>query len=164
MGSMAMNKLQSFNFPGNVRQLENICHWLTVMAPTQQIALKDLPPEVLGTGESSASSMSLTLAAAPMSRMEGEPPSVNRTLLPADAEVQPVEWLQGLGQQAQDLLAQGHNDVWEQLSQKFEAQLLRTALMATHGRRVEAATRLGIGRNTITRKLQELGLDQEEFD
>lgn len=50
MSGVAMNRLQTFGFPGNVRQLENICHWLTVMAPAQQIALKDLPPEVLNSG------------------------------------------------------------------------------------------------------------------
>lgn len=73
-------------------------------------------------------------------------------------------WLEGLGKQAEELLSQGHHDVWDQLSHQFEAQLLRTALAATHGRRVEAASRLGIGRNTITRKLQELGLENENFD
>jgi two-component system nitrogen regulation response regulator GlnG len=52
MSTAAMSRLQAFNFPGNVRQLENICHWLTVMAPAQQIALKDLPPEVLGSSAS----------------------------------------------------------------------------------------------------------------
>ena len=71
---------------------------------------------------------------------------------------------EGLGKPAEELLSQGHHDVWDQLSQQFEAQLLRTALVATHGRRVEAASRLGIGRNTITRKLQELGLENENFD
>ena len=174
MSSMAMNRLQSFGFPGNVRQLENICHWLTVMAPAQQIALKDLPPEVLGaSGAAAAGGVAAQLAGAPISAASLTNP-VNRVELPqpstdwepdtAVSQEPSGEWLQGLGKQAQDLLAQGHNDVWDQLSQKFEAQLLRTALAATHGRRVEAANRLGIGRNTITRKLQELGLDNEEFD
>jgi two-component system, NtrC family, nitrogen regulation response regulator GlnG len=43
----AIELLQAFAFPGNVRQLENICHWLTVMAPAQAIEPKDLPPEVM---------------------------------------------------------------------------------------------------------------------
>ena len=87
------------------------------------------------------------------------PVSENAALLQAGGD-----WLQGLGEQAQALLAQGQSDIWDQLTQQFEAQLLRTTLAATHGRRVEAASRLGIGRNTITRKLQELGLDNVEFD
>jgi two-component system nitrogen regulation response regulator GlnG len=49
--------------------------------------------------------------------------------------------------------------VWETLTQQFEGCLIRTALDLTRGRRIEAAQRLGIGRNTITRKIQELGLD-----
>ena len=162
MSGVAMNRLQIFGFPGNVRQLENICHWLTVMAPAQQIALKDLPPEVLNSG-AVAESPALSGAAQPAEKVEPvlSAEAIQSFIpLPAEAEA----WLEGLGKQAQELLAEGHNDVWDQLSHKFEAQLLRTALAATHGRRVEAASRLGIGRNTITRKLQELGLENENFD
>ena len=59
----------------------------------------------------------------------------------------------------QKLLAGGQPEVWDALTRRFESRLIRTALTATHGRRMEAAQRLGIGRNTITRKIQELGLD-----
>ena len=79
-----------------------------------------------------------------------------------------LDWVHLLGQQARQLLehthAQGHGEVWDQLSRRFEAQLIRSALAVTHGRRVEAAKRLGIGRNTITRKLQELGMDEDAFE
>ncbi|PIG08287.1 nitrogen regulation protein NR(I) [Comamonas sp. 26] len=162
MSGVAMNRLQTFGFPGNVRQLENICHWLTVMAPAQQIALKDLPPEVLNSG-AVAEAPAPSVAAQPAEKVEpvlSAEATQSFIQLPAEAE----GWLEGLGKQAQELLSEGHNDVWDQLSHKFEAQLLRTALAATHGRRVEAASRLGIGRNTITRKLQELGLENENFD
>ena len=166
MSAVAMNKLQAFDFPGNVRQLENICHWLTVMAPVQQIALKDLPPEVLEASEAVSASLAtapeLAVSKSADSAVEANsapPVSENAALLQAGGD-----WLQGLGEQAQALLAQGQSDIWDQLTQQFEAQLLRTTLAATHGRRVEAASRLGIGRNTITRKLQELGLDNVEFD
>ena len=173
MSAMAMNRLQAFDFPGNVRQLENICHWLTVMAPVQQIAVKDLPPEVLEAAgatpanlqnESEADSgfkvaqKSLNAADLSLSNLGESKNEQSQDLL------HNKDWLQGLGQQAATLLEQGQSDIWEQLSQQFEAQLLRTTLAVTHGRRVEAASRLGIGRNTITRKLQELGLDDVEFD
>ncbi|OAD82493.1 nitrogen regulation protein NR(I) [Comamonas thiooxydans] len=173
MSTAAMSRLQAFNFPGNVRQLENICHWLTVMAPAQQIALKDLPPEVLG---SSASVSTAVFAGALSSGVGLDQSKVNlpeaaSMSVPGTAAAPLTEaptltegWLEGLGKQAEELLSQGHHDVWDQLSHQFEAQLLRTALAATHGRRVEAASRLGIGRNTITRKLQELGLENENFD
>ena len=68
-------------------------------------------------------------------------------------------WLQGLKNEAQMLLDAGRDDVWDVLTRKFEAQLILTALGNTRGRRIEAAQRLGIGRNTITRKIQELNLD-----
>ncbi|MDH1253519.1 nitrogen regulation protein NR(I) [Comamonas thiooxydans] len=173
MSTAAMSRLQAFNFPGNVRQLENICHWLTVMAPAQQIALKDLPPEVLG---SSASASTAVFAGALSSgvgldQSKASLPEAAAMSVPGTAATPLTEaptltegWLEGLGKQAEELLSQGHHDVWDQLSHQFEAQLLRTALAATHGRRVEAASRLGIGRNTITRKLQELGLENENFD
>ena len=50
--------------------------------------------------------------------------------------------------------------MWDTLTRRFEAQLIRAALDITRGRRIEAAQKLGIGRNTITRKIQELGLDE----
>jgi two-component system nitrogen regulation response regulator GlnG len=69
-------------------------------------------------------------------------------------------WLHGLEQDARALLQSGATDVWDTLTKKFEAQLIHTALEITRGRRIEAAQKLGIGRNTITRKIQELGLDE----
>jgi two-component system nitrogen regulation response regulator GlnG len=68
-------------------------------------------------------------------------------------------WEQALENEAQKLLLGGQPEVWDALTRRFESRLIRTALAATHGRRMEAAQRLGIGRNTITRKIQELGLD-----
>jgi two-component system nitrogen regulation response regulator GlnG len=68
-------------------------------------------------------------------------------------------WLVGLQRRARELLLAGEPMVWDTLTREFEAQLIRSALEATRGRRIEAAQKLGIGRNTITRKIQELGLD-----
>jgi two-component system nitrogen regulation response regulator GlnG len=173
MGADAMQRLQSFAFPGNVRQLENICHWLTVMAPAQVISVKDLPPEVLGEaappagGAPALSPQVPALAEEGGSRMAlpGLPATQPQDLAPGTSD---LDWVHLLGQQARQLLehtqVQGHGEVWDQLSRRFEAQLIRSALAVTHGRRVEAAQRLGIGRNTITRKLQELGMDDDAFE
>ena len=68
-------------------------------------------------------------------------------------------WENALEAEAHKLLASGQPEVWDALTRRFESRLIRTALVATHGRRMEAAQRLGIGRNTITRKIQELGLN-----
>ena len=82
---------------------------------------------------------------------------------PAATQLEPAElpshWLAGLEQEARGLLQSGAAEVWDVLTRKFEAQLIHTALEITRGRRIEAAQKLGIGRNTITRKIQELGLD-----
>ena len=69
-------------------------------------------------------------------------------------------WETGLEAEAMALLAAGRTDVWEALTKRFESRLILTALANTRGRRIEAAQKLGIGRNTITRKIQELGLDE----
>ncbi len=69
------------------------------------------------------------------------------------------EWMDGLKAEAQGLLDAGRDDIWDVLTRKFESQLILTALANTRGRRIEAAQRLGIGRNTITRKIQELNLE-----
>jgi DNA-binding protein Fis len=70
-----------------------------------------------------------------------------------------ADWQSGLEAQAMSLLVAGHQDVWDILCRKFESTLIQTALANTRGRRIEAAQKLGIGRNTITRKIQELGLE-----
>ncbi len=147
----ALAWLAKFNFPGNVRQLENICHWLTVMAPAQLIEPKDLPPEV---GVKITSTLSAPMADIPAGEI----------VLDTSDGVAPVSnpgmtWESGLKAEADALLASGHNDVWDILTRRFESQLIASALNSTHGRRIEAAVRLGIGRNTITRKIQELGLE-----
>jgi two-component system, NtrC family, nitrogen regulation response regulator GlnG len=146
----AMAQLCQFQFPGNVRQLENICHWLTVMAPAQVIEAKDLPPEVLSV----PSPVPEGAVAAP----ESPTPAVATVFAPSVA-AHSAGWEQLLEREALKLLEEGRNDVWDVLSRQFESRLILTALSTTRGRRIEAAQRLGIGRNTITRKIQELGID-----
>ena len=121
----ALRHLCSLDFPGNVRQLENLCHWLSVMAPGQTVELADLPPELR---ESSA---------APVA----------------------ADWEAGLALEVDRLLAAATGQLHERLVQRFERILIARALASTGGRRIEAAQALGIGRNTITRKIQELKLD-----
>jgi two-component system, NtrC family, nitrogen regulation response regulator GlnG len=181
----ALNSLAGFAFPGNVRQLENICHWLTVMAPSQLIESKDLPPEIGVKFESSANAQSQTspadsahMPASAMNHGEVLAPALAHGLMAAVAtgmaaplaagDTAPAEqasslpggsWESGLKAQAQMLLESGQTDVWDTLSKRFESLLIQTALDSTRGRRIEAAVKLGIGRNTITRKIQELGLE-----
>ncbi len=167
----ALQQLSQFSFPGNVRQLENICHWLTVMAPAQVIEPKDLPPEVLGAApEYSKSSMAPDSAAPAKPVVRTETPSDQDASMGVAAEGVATSanlehggaaqaWEAGLEIEAQALLATGRSDVWDVLTRRFESKLIQTALLNTRGRRIEAAQKLGIGRNTITRKIQELNLE-----
>jgi two-component system nitrogen regulation response regulator GlnG len=123
----ALAYLSRLEFPGNVRQLENLCHWLTVMAPGQVIDIADLPPEFR-----------------------------NQSAVPAS------DWLSALEQEAERRLARGENGILETLGRQFERALIVKALARTGGRRIEAANLLGMGRNTITRKIQELGIEDEQ--
>ena len=154
----ALVQLMRFDFPGNVRQLENICHWLTVMAPAQMIEAKDLPPELVADSSSSLVDVRPSAVAVPV-RVALNAPAEPAPLVASVAPPASNPWLAGLEQEARDLLEAGDAGVWDTLMHKFEAQLIRTALAITRGRRIEAAQKLGIGRNTITRKIQELGLD-----
>jgi two-component system, NtrC family, nitrogen regulation response regulator GlnG len=178
----ALTRLMRFDFPGNVRQLENICHWLTVMAPAQVIEDKDLPPELHEAvakadlpGDAAHHALAEDLSAqtddSSTSGVVADAASNSAHLNPtwragvadpgANHQAQAAStWLSGLAQDARRLLSEGKPDVWDVLSRQFEAQLIHTALTLTHGRRIEAAQKLGIGRNTITRKIQELGLDK----
>jgi len=177
--------LNTFQFPGNVRQLENICHWLTVMAPAQVIEPKDLPPEVLSSAEKPlrASERQETTQPDPLAPAHTPARATSKitgtwsangavdalTQDEDNAEVvasSPVvlnmpgaDWEHGLEAEAMSLLVAGRTDVWDVLARRFEARLIQTALVNTRGRRIEAAQKLGIGRNTITRKIQELGID-----
>jgi len=161
----AMDKLVQFQFPGNVRQLENICHWLTVMAPAQVIELKDLPPEVLAGGMSAATTPEssaapgLPAAADWTGTVSGSATAVS-PMVGVAAPVSGGGWESGLEEDALALLHAGRTDVWDVLTRRFETSLIQAALSTTRGRRIEAAQKLGIGRNTITRKIQELGIDE----
>ena len=172
----ALAWMENFGFPGNVRQLENICHWLTVMAPSQVIEPKDLPPEVGVTRAMAGSDTTPPAKVAVVEEHvvgEGAPiqaPSQVAVLsaMPessaAPAAPMPLVgslqgWELDLETEAVALLGAGQTDVWDALTRRFESRLILAALANTKGRRIEAAQKLGIGRNTITRKIQELGLE-----
>ena len=163
----AIATLVHFQFPGNVRQLENICHWLTVMAPAQVIEPKDLPPEVTAGLPAAAVesapevSASLLVSAPPAwgaPEVASTPAPVHASTVAASMAQAMSDWETGLEAEALSLLAAGREDVWDAIVNRVEARLIQTALNNTRGRRIEAAQKLGIGRNTITRKIQELGL------
>lgn len=186
----ALAVLSQFPFPGNVRQLENTCHWLTVMAPSQLISSHDLPQEILqkvaaahapnlqaDSGPEALLAAAFPSAAAsglgdgvPFGLTDAHPAGVlaaataaatafNPALAAGTADAVGGDWTVGLVNEAKALLETQSGQVWDLLSQKFESHLIRAALHNTAGRRIEAAQRLGIGRNTITRKIQELHLD-----
>jgi two-component system nitrogen regulation response regulator GlnG len=136
LSEAAVHALAQFDYPGNVRQLENFCHWLTVMAPGQTVEVGDLPPEVR-SAKTGATRIGSGLDLGGVSHTWQE-------LLALDANVR---------------LSRSEPEVWTSLTRQFERTLLQSSLEVCRGRRVEAATRLGMGRNTITRKLRELGMD-----
>jgi two-component system nitrogen regulation response regulator GlnG len=175
----AVARLMQFDFPGNVRQLENICHWLTVMAPAQLVEAKDLPPELQPKPTARPApamadqafaeavpqaDVSVTNAGvAAVTALKSAAPALQSPATVASPQAVPTahaSWLVGLEHDARELLRAGEPMVWDTLTRRFEAQLIHTALEITRGRRIEAAQKLGIGRNTITRKIQELGLDE----
>jgi two-component system nitrogen regulation response regulator GlnG len=159
ISEQALEILSHFNFPGNVRQLENICHWLTVMAPAQMIESKDLPPEVVSP------TANVVLATAPLTSDASGPAaeiSAPGHTAPASSLVNlgpHAGWESALEVEALQLLSTDRQDVWDVLTRRFESLLIQAALATTRGRRIEAAVKLGIGRNTITRKIQELHIE-----
>ena len=118
-----LDRLSHFDWPGNVRQIENVCRWLTVMTPTQTVRVDDLPSEVSG---------------APTSTDD--------------------DWQSALRRCAAVRLARGDSAVMDDLTPAFERLMIDVALQRTGGRRQDAALLLGWGRNTLTRKIKELGI------
>jgi two-component system nitrogen regulation response regulator GlnG len=156
MSEPAMRFLAGLELPGNVRQLENLCNWITVMAPGQTVEVKDLPRDLTHGAPGEA------VPVADGAAVQGGP------ALPALAAVAPNGlaaaaapdgWVGLLEAQAASMLSAGQVEVMEVLGRQFESALIKTALRHTHGRKNDAAIRLGIGRNTITRKIAELGID-----
>jgi two-component system nitrogen regulation response regulator GlnG len=120
--------LSKLDWPGNVRQLENTCRWLTVMSPGQIIHLDDLPPELLTTEQ---------------------------------REKPDGDWLQALRYWTNRQLSRGDSAILDIAVPMFEKVMIETALQKAGGRRQDAAKLLGWGRNTLTRKIKELGMDEE---
>ncbi|KAB2325450.1 nitrogen regulation protein NR(I) [Betaproteobacteria bacterium SCN1] len=127
----AVKTLIALPWSGNVRQLENVCHYLTVMAPGQVVEAGDLPADLMqGTAEQGSGG----------------------------------NWLMGLAAEASARLARGEAAILDELTQAYEKTLIEVALRHTGGRRIEAAHLLGWGRNTLTRKIHELGMDASDSD
>ncbi|MFC6339171.1 nitrogen regulation protein NR(I) [Pseudomonas sp. CCM 7891] len=123
--------LKNLPWPGNVRQLENTCRWITVMASGREVHISDLPPELLS--------------------------------LPQDST--PVtNWEQALRQWADQALARGQSNLLDSTVPAFERIMIEIALKHTAGRRRDAAVLLGWGRNTLTRKIKELGMKVDGAD
>lgn len=153
----ALAALERFPFPGNVRQLENICRWLLVMAPSQEIRFEDLPYEVqrpdgrtaggdpgsVASGGSTASTVLSDRGASGAHRSESDW----------------VDWAAALEADVVARLERNEPGLWGHVTDRVETVLVRAALAATKGRRMEAAERLGVGRNTLTRKIRALGLE-----
>ena len=127
MSKEAETYLTRLDWPGNVRQLENTCRWLTVMAPGQVIHREDLPIELQQAGASPAQ--------------------------------EAASWEAALKRWAEQQLSRGESGLLDTAGPAFERILLESALSYTGGRRQEAAKLLGWGRNTLTRKLKELGME-----
>ena len=149
--------LEKCYFSGNVRQLENVCYWLTVMIPGQTIEVKDLPVELLEPDETANDYVE---AAKHLSEKSEPAREVSIHTKTADDFVS-ASWEKQLEETVRRMLAAGKGGLMDELGSSFEKILIKTALSYTRGRKNEAAVLLGIGRNTITRKIAELGLDDD---
>ncbi len=168
MSEPAMQFLAGLDLPGNVRQLENLCNWITVMAPGQTVEIKDLPDELMHGPAGSLSPLAMPEATYVGESAMVQPPVVNgagHALNGANGvhgsaplSEPKSSWISLLESEAAHMLSAGQPEVMDALGKLFESALIKTALKHTHGRKNDAAIRLGIGRNTITRKIQELGI------
>jgi two-component system nitrogen regulation response regulator GlnG len=168
----AMAVIAAQPFPGNVRQLENLCHWISVMAPSQWVESQDLPPDMqarlpLTHNALADPSVTASVAAVPSNGLsEGSAPAVAQADTNGPGLSAHSDWAARLAELVSaslaatpqtDVSSDGRMADW---SRTFERVVFGTALAHTRGRRMEAAQLLGVGRNTITRKIQELGLEE----
>ncbi|MBC3864313.1 nitrogen regulation protein NR(I) [Undibacterium jejuense] len=163
----ALQLLSGMDFPGNVRQLENLCNWITVMAPGQTVEILDLPQDLLpvATATSLASEFKKVDAGkSDVPHATGYPVSNGIASHDVPQHQHQADWRNLLEAEAMAMLVDGQSDVIVKLERSFESIVIKAALKFTHGRKNDAAIRLGIGRNTITRKIQELGIDGAKDD
>lgn len=138
--------LQRYYWSGNVRQLENVCRWLTVMAASQEILPQDLPEDLLEER--------------PIQNTEENNLKANEYVtLPTHQANSEAQWFELLEKWANNALSAGKDDLLAQTIPILERTMLSCALTYTKGHKQEAARLLGWGRNTLTRKLKELGLE-----
>ena len=121
----AMEVLSTYDWPGNVRQLENICYWLTLMTPTQNVKVQDMPSEI-------------------KDHEVIDLPSSN--------------WEEGLTGWINNNAANLKTGLSDVVNSKVEKMLIRSALEKSDGKKNEAAILLGWGRNTLAKKMKELGI------
>lgn len=153
----ALRSMQSFDWRGNVRQLENVCLWLTVMAAGDTVLTQDLPPELLA--DNAADSLSnnnaqaaLATQAIPSAQTSNSTSPIHSHTSTAITETS-ISWQQALADWAKQSLQAGETDILQLATPEFERVLLREALSHSGGRKLAAAQLLGWGRNTLTRKL-----------
>lgn len=127
--------LCKLDWPGNVRQLENTCRWITVMASGREIKMDDLPPELL-----------------------------NKAIVEGESGGGSSDWQDNLRRWADQELTLGHHKLLDTAVPMFEKLMIEVALKHTHGRKRDAAELLGWGRNTLTRKMNELGMNGDAGD
>ncbi len=148
----ALHIMQAFEWRGNVRQLENVCLWLTVMATGDTVMVDDLPPELLDN-------------------LSSDLEAYQEQSLPSQAMIQndqirshshSLSWQQALAAWAEQSLQTGETDILQTATPEFERVLLTAALNHSGGKKIAAANLLGWGRNTLTRKLQQLDISSEE--
>ena len=116
------------DWKGNVRQLENVCHWLTVMTAGNTINIADLPNDLKESDDDAVSVQNQ------------------------------VNWINGLEADINNKILQGNDQIYDAFIQLTEKSLIESALGYTKNKKIEAAKILGIGRNTITRKIKELNI------
>lgn len=154
----ALHLMQAFDWRGNVRQLENVCLWLTVMATGDTVLIEDLPPELLDNHNHSLQRQSNQ----PYSDVYGNDLHHNdlmQPLQPTSYSVATLTWQEVLADWAKESLQAGETDILQTATPDFERVLLSAALTHSGGKKIAAANLLGWGRNTLTRKLHLLDID-----
>ena len=167
----ALQVMQSFEWRGNVRQLENVCLWLTVMATGDTVMVEDLPPELLENNLSLQEphpQQNLSVIETTQNQQHSDgvySPNQNEQNVQNNQVSQNnhnQSWQQALATWAEQSLQTGETDILQTATPEFERVLLKAALNHSGGKKIAAANLLGWGRNTLTRKLQQLGITASE--
>lgn len=167
LGPGALALLTAFDWPGNIRQLENAVFRAVILAESHELSGSDFPQ--IAAQMPAGESPKTTAPGRPVPAGEGQatpasPPAeaASSSLQAAGGHVEPVAPSAGDGGAHANVIVSTDDSGNVRKLAEIEEELIRFALKFYRGQMSQVARKLGIGRSTLYRKLKDYGIDPDD--